>query len=317
MRRVAGERNPAEGPAFDGVLVHHRVFENAVGRADQFAYIKPVEPERFEDREEIVRRARLVPVVGRARIVFDFGNPVDQLRSPAVHIVGQRIDHDLAGVDRPDAQICPAVEDRRPDRQAAPCVDAGEHDLFGRIVFFAHRRIHTVAGDGCIGAQIGQGAVVGQSPRPHHDAAVILFAIDHLAIVDDRVRPHTRDHCLVQDRMQAAPVDADFGKGVVREPAAWFCKDALPEPVAERALAIFNAARDNVVRQAERIDFAHGVRQQRDAGPDVAIFRCGFENRAADLPGVQAKRQRQPDDPAADYCNMHALVSFLINNADV
>ena len=124
MCGVARERNTAEGPAIDRVLVYHRIFENLVGIADHLRNVEPGEPPAFIKREKVTQIARLVPVVLLGRVAFDLGHPVDQLGSVAVDVIDDRINHDFAGQDRTDPHVGAAPEDRLASRNSAPGIDA-------------------------------------------------------------------------------------------------------------------------------------------------------------------------------------------------
>jgi len=63
MRRIARQGDAAKRPALDRVLVHHRVFENDIGAADQFGNIEPIEAPALIEMNEVVEPARFVPVV--------------------------------------------------------------------------------------------------------------------------------------------------------------------------------------------------------------------------------------------------------------
>src|SRR5215510_8582097 len=97
VRRVACERDPAERPFVDRILIHHRIFEDLIGVANHLCNIKPVKAPAFIERKKIAKLAGLVPVVLLERVALDLGHPVDQLMSVTVDIVDDGIDDDLAG----------------------------------------------------------------------------------------------------------------------------------------------------------------------------------------------------------------------------
>src|SRR4029078_11741726 len=141
MPRAPCERNPAEGPLVDRILVDHRIFEDLVGVADHLCNIEPIEAPAFVERKENTKIACLVPVVLLERVALDLGHPVDQLASLAVDIVDDGIDDDLAGQNRTEPHVSPAVENRLAPRCAAPGIDARKSDFVGGIKLSTERRI--------------------------------------------------------------------------------------------------------------------------------------------------------------------------------
>jgi hypothetical protein len=133
VRGIAGERDAAESPAIDGILVHHRIFENLVGIADQSRYIKPVEAPAFIQRKKVGQIARLVPIILFGGIALDLGHPVNQLVAFGINVIDDRVNHDLAGENRADPHIGTATQDRLAPRHPAPRVDAGERDPVVRV----------------------------------------------------------------------------------------------------------------------------------------------------------------------------------------
>ena len=59
-------------------------------------------------------------------------------------------------------------------------------------------------------------------------------------------------------------------------------------------------AASQFVRHAERGEFAHGMRQQRDADPEFLDLRRAFVNAASDAEPMQIERQRKSANAATD-----------------
>ena len=83
MRRVAEQRDAAEAPARQRILVDHRIGEHGLGRADQRGDVEPVEVPVGEGGEEVVEAAARVPVAPHRLGAFELGDPVDELAALA------------------------------------------------------------------------------------------------------------------------------------------------------------------------------------------------------------------------------------------
>ena len=62
MRGVAEQRQPAEAPARQRILIDHRIFQDGVGAADELRHVEPVEVPVRHGGEEIFQLAAPVPV---------------------------------------------------------------------------------------------------------------------------------------------------------------------------------------------------------------------------------------------------------------
>ena len=100
MRGVAEQRDAAKAPARQRILVDHREFQHAVGGADESRHVEPVEMPVGECGDEIVERARPVPVALAVVRRLDLGDPVDELQPVGVG-TADRIDHHLAMRSQP------------------------------------------------------------------------------------------------------------------------------------------------------------------------------------------------------------------------
>jgi hypothetical protein len=85
--------------------VHHGVFEDLVGGADQFRHVEPFEAPILADRVEVGEFAGLVPAVLLIGVAFDLRHPIDELVARPVDIIDDGVDHHLAGQDRAGAGI--------------------------------------------------------------------------------------------------------------------------------------------------------------------------------------------------------------------
>src|SRR5690606_34191381 len=99
----------------------------------------------------------------------------------------------------------------------------------------------------------------------------------------------------------------DFRIIIAGEAAAVFLVDQLPEAVEEAAFAIFDAGREQRVADAERGEFAHRMRQQRDADAKRFPLARALVNTAGDAARLEIERQCHPADSAADNRNLHRL----------
>ena len=74
------------------------------------------------------------------------------------------------------------------------------------------------------------------------------------------------------------------------------------------------------VAQAERGEFAHGMRQQRDADAELLDLRRALVDAAGNPALLQIERERQPADAAADNCYLHSVVpisqAFVLQRFD-
>ena len=91
-----------------------------------------------EDGQEVLEPARLVPIVPFVAGLRDLCGPVDELLPLPVHIVHDRIDHEIAGLDRADAHVAAAGQEGLGARDPAPGIDAAEAELLARVELAAH-----------------------------------------------------------------------------------------------------------------------------------------------------------------------------------
>ena len=137
-------------------------------------------------------------------------------------------------------------------------------------------------------------------------AALVLLDAGAKPIGDDAVLADALLHGLVQHAVQRAAVDADLRILVAGALAARLLVDELAEAVEEAALGVLDAGREQLVAQAERGEFAHAVRQQRDADAELLQLGRRLVDAARDAARMQVERERQPANPAADDCDVHA-----------
>ena len=195
-----------------------------LGLADQLRHIEPVEAPALIDRDEIGKVARLVPVVHLDGVALELGGPVDELVAFAVDVVDDRIDHDLAGEDRADAQIAAPGEDRLVPRHAAPGVDAGEHHAVADQLL-AQRRVDAVAGDHDAGRDRRQRLPARRLLEQDARAALVLLDADAETIGHDALRRRAaparrdtardaacRDGCRLPDTDSPPPCRAARGR---------------------------------------------------------------------------------------------------------
>src|SRR4029077_14398033 len=62
-----------------------------------------------------------------------------------------RIDNEIAGLDRADAHVAAAGQEGLGARDPAPGIDAAEAELLARVELTAHGRVHPVARDHDVG----------------------------------------------------------------------------------------------------------------------------------------------------------------------
>src|SRR2546430_2380293 len=113
-------------------------------------------------------------------------------------------------------------------------------------------------------------------------------------------------HRPIERAMQPAAMDADLGKLIAGALAARLLVNQLAETVEETAFGILDARTQQFITQAKRGEFAHRMRQQRDADAELLHLRRRLVNAARDPARVQIEREREPADSAADDCDGHA-----------
>ena len=109
--------------------------------------------------------------------------------------------------------------------------------------------------------------------------------------------------------MQRAAMDADFRKLIAGALAPRLLVDELPEAIEEAALGVLDSSAQQLIAEAERREFTHAVRQQRDADAELLEFRRGLVDATCDAALMQIQREREPANPAADDRDGHGLPS--------
>ena len=88
---------------------------------------------------------------------------------------------------------------------------------------------------------------------------LVLREAGQVVVGEDVFRAALRARGVVQHRVQLAPMNAEFGKGVAGELAARLAVNELPVAVEKRALLVFHRNGAQRVLQPERREFAHAV----------------------------------------------------------
>ena len=105
--------------------------------------------------------------------------------------------------------------------------------------------------------------------------------------------------------MQPTAVHAQFRYVVPRKAAARLAVDQLSEPVEEAALPVLDAQRFEDLLQPEPRQFAHRVRQKRDADAELLDLRHRLVDPALEPALLQVQREAEPGDAAADDRDLH------------
>ncbi len=84
-----------------------------------------------------------------------------------------------------------------------------------------------------------------------------------------------------------------------------------PNRLKKQLSAFSMPARMELVAEAERGQFAHRMRQQRDADAEFSYFGSCFIDAARDPARVQVQCERKAANPSADDGNAHIL-SFVM-----
>ena len=116
----------------------------------------------------------------------------------------------------------------------------------------------------------------------HARAVLVLLDAGTEMIGDDAIRPDALLHGAIERKMQPAAMDADLRILVAGALAARLPVDELAEAVEEAALGVLDSRREQRVAEAERGQFAHRMRQQRDADAEFFQFRRGLVDAAGD-----------------------------------
>ena len=113
------------------------------------------------------------------------------------------------------------------------------------------------------------------------------------------------------DRVQVGAVDGELRVGVAGGAAERLAVHELAEAVEEARLVREHGDAGQLAFQAEAGQLRGGVRQDVDADAERAEFRRRFQHQAGNAVAVQAERQGEPPDAAADDQHIpHARFSF-------
>src|SRR4051812_6527966 len=228
VRSVAQQRDAAEGPRGQRVLVDHRIFEHHVGGAEERWHVEPIELPRLDIGDEVLDARGAIPVprlvVGR----LDFPQPVDELAALLVDAVAYRVVHQLARLEPACPHHAGAREHRLPARDPAPHVDAGiTRRAFGRIELLANDRMYSVA---TYGRRAPDGLAVLDL---QHDVVFFLGNRNTMRIQVQAVRADALLERLEQDHLQVAAMDRKLRPFVAGAPPKRLAVDQLAEAVEE------------------------------------------------------------------------------------
>jgi hypothetical protein len=87
--------------------------------------------------------------------------------------------------------------------------------------------------------------------------------------------------------------------------AARLLVNELAETVVETALPVLDAGLEQFIGQAERGEFAHGMRQQCNAYAKFFEFRRALVDAAGNAAFLEVECERQSADAAADDGDFH------------
>src|SRR5262249_38860616 len=268
---------------------------------------EPVEAPPREDGEEILQAARLVPVVPIVAWLRDLDRPVDELPPLAVDVIHDRIDHEVAVLDRAHAHVAPAGEVRLHARDSAPGIDAAEAELLRGIELPAHRGVDAVAGDGEVGGGGRARCARGRRAEVQGHPALALVDAETVMIRAQRVRAEALQCRLPEDEMRAPAVDAHLGDGVAGVPAARLGIDELAEAVEEAPLAVMDPLAGRGVTEPEGGQLAQGGGKGGDAYAEPAPRGRALVHAAGEPALVQSQREGEPANAAADDRDVHVL----------
>src|SRR4029077_15953236 len=112
---------------------------------------------------------------------------------------------------------------------------------------------------------------------------------------------------LIQDDVQPPAMDANFGKRVTGELSTLLAVNQLSETVEETAVLVFDAGLEQFTGKAERGEFAHRMRQQRDADAERLDLRRALVYAAGDSTLLEIKCEREPANATADNRYVHPV----------
>jgi hypothetical protein len=123
-------------------------------------------------------------------------------------------------------------------------------------------------------------------------AGFILLDAYAFGVGDHCIRAEPLLHRLVQDDVQPAAMDPDFREGVSGELSAIFAINQLPETIEERAIAVFDSRLEQRLAQSKRAELPHGMREQRDANPELLDLGGAFIHAAGNAAFFQIEGKR-------------------------
>ena len=250
--------------------------------------------------DEVVDRARPVPVALAVDRSLDFSDPVDELQ-PVGAGGADRIDHHLAVRHPSRTHHAGARQHRLPAGDAAPHVDAGITRLaLVRKKLLADSGVDAVAGDrgpAAHGAAVRSRWPVG---KMHADARCVLLDADAMMVGDEPVIPGAGAKGLEQGHLQIAAMDRELRLGIARRAAQRLLIDQLAEAVEKGRVAGLDRHPRQRRLEPERREFPGGMRKQIDANPDRPDLGGGFEDPAGKRGGMQREAECQAADAAAN-----------------
>ncbi len=104
-------------------------------------------------------------------------------------------------------------------------------------------------------------------------------------------------------------MDRELRPVVAGEAPARLLVNELAVAAVEGQLARLDGARGQLFLQAEFAQLAHGMRQEIDADAERQHFRRGLEGARGNAGLMQAERQGQPADAAADDQHIRLAVA--------
>ena len=128
-----------------------------------------------------------------------------------------------------------------------------------------------------------------------------LLAEDHL------VGAGARDESVEQHHLQIAAMDGELRHVVAGKAPGRLAVDVLAEAIVETIFARGDRDLGQRLLQAERAQFARGMRQDVDADADRLELGRRLEDAAGDAGAMQHQAERQAADAGADDENFHAM----------
>ena len=232
--------------------------------------------------DEIVERARAIPVAPAIVGRLDLGDPVDELQAVAAGFT-DRVDHHLAMRQPARARQARARQDRLPPRDAAPHVDAGiaRLALIGEKLLADHR-IDAVAGNRGASAHALADGIAGADRKMQGDAVVVLLDAGAVMVGENAVGAGAALEGFQQHHLQVAAMNRELRMVVAGRAPERLLIDQLAEAVEEGRILRRDRNPRQIGLKPKRGKFLGGVRQEVDADADRADFRlrirrCGRE----------------------------------------